>query len=174
MYGASATAAGAAARAAAERMRKEEEEMTGYKTEDLEGWEFKIVRSMTGRFKDRQFLQQICQEEGKAGWEMLEKFDDTRVRFKRRVERREQDHYLTTDPYRINVGFNPQKLALVIVGIVVLVVGVGMMLTFVFSTPENGRTGLPFLMIGIILIITTMLIVLRLMSGRSRSPRGRG
>jgi hypothetical protein len=44
---AGATAATAAA-AAARRMRAEEEDMTSYGAEDLEGWEFKIVRS-TGR-----------------------------------------------------------------------------------------------------------------------------
>jgi len=42
----------AAMAAAARRRQEEEEKMTNYNKEDLEGWEFKIVRSNIGRFRN--------------------------------------------------------------------------------------------------------------------------
>ncbi|MFH2056551.1 MAG: hypothetical protein ABIJ61_11380 [bacterium] len=166
----SGASAAAAARAAA-LLREEEEEMTSYKTDDLSGWEFKIVRSVTARFKDRQFVQQVCAEEAKAGWEMLEKFDDNRIRFKRRIEKREQDQYLDFDPYRTNVGFGAEKFVLIALGIAVALGGVVMLLTFMFSSHEDGRTGLPFLMVGIILLMVVALLVFRILLGRGRGTR---
>lgn len=83
----------AAAAAAAERRRKqqEEEEITRYTEEDLkEGWEFKIVRSNTGAFHSPVTLRKLIEEETQAGWTMLEKFDDSRVRFKRPVSARQR------------------------------------------------------------------------------------
>jgi hypothetical protein len=81
---ATAAAGAAAAAAAAERVRKEEEEMTPYTPQDLnEDWEFKILRCVTARFRDPIWLHGILQEEARAGWTMVEKFDDTRVRLKR-------------------------------------------------------------------------------------------
>jgi hypothetical protein len=37
-------------------LEKEEQEMTGYGTQDMEGWEFKIVRSLSPRFKNPENL----------------------------------------------------------------------------------------------------------------------
>ena len=128
----SAASAAAAARAAA-LLRQEEEEMTSYKTDDLSGWEFKILRSSTGKFKDRQFVQQVCAEEAKAGWEMLEKFDDNRIRFKRRVEKREQDRHLDIDPYRTNVGMNANRLGLVLAGAILALSGVVVLAIFMLA-----------------------------------------
>ena len=75
------TAGVAAAAAAAAKASKEEEEMTKYRSDDLDGWEFKIMRSTWGHFGNREKFQKICEEEVAAGWEMVEKFDDHRVRF---------------------------------------------------------------------------------------------
>jgi hypothetical protein len=52
-----------AATAAAAKAREEEEDLTKYSPNDLEGWEFKIVRSNFGRFSNYQHVQQLCQEE---------------------------------------------------------------------------------------------------------------
>ena len=60
--------------------------MTGYRAEDLEGWEFKIVRSTLERFSNYEAEQKLCQEEAQSGWEMIEKYDNGRIRFKRRIE----------------------------------------------------------------------------------------
>ncbi|MCK4657299.1 MAG: hypothetical protein KAT85_09700 [candidate division Zixibacteria bacterium] len=107
--------------AAARRMRQEEEDMTGYSKDDLDGWEFKIVRANTRKFKDYKAVQQLCDEEAKAGWEMVEKFDDTRIRFKRSVDRRSGDRHLEFDPYRTRIGMTEATIGW-IVGISVAIV----------------------------------------------------
>src|SRR5947208_77783 len=96
------SAAGAAAAAAVARRRREEEEsMTGYTHADLaEGWEFKILRSATGAFRSADGLRKAVEEERRAGWVLLEKFDNGRVRFKRPVSARSGDAALSIDPYR--------------------------------------------------------------------------
>jgi hypothetical protein len=108
MTGATAGAtAAAAAAAAAAKLREEEEELTPYHSDDLDGWEFKIVRSHSSKFKTAQAVQKLCEQESHAGWEMVEKFDDSRIRFKRRADMRSRDQYLgpnSVDPYRTLVG----------------------------------------------------------------------
>lgn len=72
----------------------------------LVGWEFKIVRAQRNLFGDLKVLQQLCQEEAEAGWILLEKLDDRRVRFKRPIALREivKQEYLKLDPYRCHYG----------------------------------------------------------------------
>nr|MBN2276670.1 hypothetical protein [candidate division Zixibacteria bacterium] len=111
-----------AAREAA-RKRQEEEDMTGYDKDDMDGWEFKIVRSATGKFKKYEEVRKVCDEEAKAGWELLEKFDDYRIRFKRRVEKRAGDQFLNADPYRTNTGLSSNVLGLTIAGIIIFLAG---------------------------------------------------
>jgi hypothetical protein len=121
------TTATAAAAAAAQRRRKlqrEEEEMTRYQTDELEGWEFKIVRAATPKFRRPEVIQQVCEEEARAGWEMVEKFDDYRIRFKRPTERRADDPHLDIDPYRTQIGISGNRLEWSIAGGVMLGLGV--------------------------------------------------
>lgn len=124
--GASAGAAAAAAAAAhrAALLRLEEEDLTGYSNQDLDGWEFKIVRANTRKFKNASAVKQLCEEEAKAGWEMIEKFDDTRIRFKRKTEHRNRDQYLDIDPYRSVIGMESQAIVLMVLGILVAVGGI--------------------------------------------------
>jgi hypothetical protein len=102
--------------------------MTGYNADDLDGWEFKIVRSATQKFKNREAVQRICAEEASNGWELVEKFDNTRIRFKRRIDRRAADESAEIDPYRTQVGLSPGALAATIVaialGLITLVGGI--------------------------------------------------
>jgi hypothetical protein len=117
----SAGAAGAAsAAAAAERQRQlaqEEEMMTPYSATDLtQDWEFKIVRSAMGRFGNPAFLQRVLTDEGRAGWVLVEKFDNSRIRLKRPASARERDGKLDFDPYRTDAGPSQQLLSLAIVG----------------------------------------------------------
>ena len=121
------------ARAAARARREEEEIMTGYDREDLNGWEFKIVRSLLGKFKSREVIAQLCQEEAKAGWEMVEKFDDQRIRFKRKIENRRNDQLLEIDPYRTTIGMRETKLAMVVISIIVAVTLIAVLGATVFS-----------------------------------------
>jgi hypothetical protein len=113
-----------AAAAAAARAAEEEEDMTNYGKEDLNGWEFKIVRGYTARFRDYATVQRICQEEARSGWELVEKFDDYRLRFKRRIEHRSNDHFQQVDPYRTQLGFGNSHVLLLCIGVLVLVIGV--------------------------------------------------
>jgi hypothetical protein len=94
----------AAAQRAAQQQH-EEETMTPYSSSELaEHWEFKIIRSPTGRFRDPAFLKKTLDEESRAGWMLLEKFDNQRVRLKRPASARAQVVGRGLDPYRINVG----------------------------------------------------------------------
>jgi hypothetical protein len=112
-------AAGAAAAAAAARLRREEEEeMTAYRPEDLEGYEFKILRSTTGRFRKPEGMRAALAEEAEAGWELVEKFDHARIRLKRRISWREKDAHLPWDPYRTYVGISEKRMGLIILAIV--------------------------------------------------------
>ena len=112
-------AAAAAAAAAVEIARQEEEEMTPYSPKELaEDWEFKILRSVTNKFRDPAWLHAALQEEARAGWTLVEKFDDTRVRLKRPASARARDASLGFDPYRTWVGMSQARFAVVILGIV--------------------------------------------------------
>ncbi len=124
---AGAAAAAAAARAARLKREQEEEDMTRYSNDDLEGWEFKIVRANTRRFKDYREVQRVCQDEAKVGWEMVEKFDDSRIRFKRRIEHRANDHLLDGDPYRTQVGIGQGAIVALVLVIIGVLAGVAVL-----------------------------------------------
>lgn len=118
----------AAAHAEQERKRREEEEekMTTYNSDDLSNWEFKIVRSDSGAFRKPQVLQALIEEESVAGWEMLEKLDDRRVRFKRPTSAKRNDIHLPPglDPYRSYYGSNKMKTKIILLlGILMLSLG---------------------------------------------------
>ena len=122
--GAEAGVAAAAGAAAAEMLRQEEEEMTEYSDKDLrEGWEFKILRANIAAFRDPQVLKQACEEEAQAGWILVEKFDDQRLRFKRPATAKDRDNYLSFDAYRTRTQYKmPKKFTRIIVGITIVVV----------------------------------------------------
>lgn len=113
----------AATTAAAEKERRrklmqaEEENMTDYTHDDLASdWEFKIVRSDSGAFRRPEVLSELVEQEAQAGWVMLEKFDDGRVRFKRPRTAQARDPFLPAgvDPYRTHYGsFFTRRAALV-------------------------------------------------------------
>ena len=94
----------AAAAAQARRDQEEEEEtMTSYTSNDVNGnWEFKIVRAPTAVFRSQERLERLIEEEAVSGWEMLEKLDDRRIRFKRSKKARDHDKELpaSVNPYR--------------------------------------------------------------------------
>jgi hypothetical protein len=110
-----------AAHYAAEQKKQhnlEEEAMTRYTPEDLNGdWEFKIIRSITSAFKRPDVLQDVLEEERLGGWELVEKFDDGRLRLKRPKSARQDDPMLPAgyDPYRTQYGISEGGLALWIV-----------------------------------------------------------
>ena len=115
-------AAGATAAAAAARQKaaQEEEEMTPYSENDLsEGWEFKILRSANSAFKKPEKLREALEEESRAGWVLIEKFDNQRLRLKRPASAKHNDATLGVDPYRTSFGASDGQVAFVVVGVVV-------------------------------------------------------
>ena len=129
---------GAAAAEAKKRMqREEEEEVNRYSDSDLQGdWEFKFVRSQTGAFSKRETLDKVVAEEAAAGWVLLEKFDDNRLRFKRPVSARRNDYSLSPgiDPYRSKYGIGEMGLVFLIFGVMAAVGGLIALLVFLFSS----------------------------------------
>ena len=115
--------AAAAAAAEAERRRQEEEEMTKYTDADLQGdWEFKILRANTMAFKNPEVFRQVCAEEARAGWTLVEKFDDARLRFKRPVSARSGDAGLDFDPYRTQYGISPGAIVAIVLACIFLAI----------------------------------------------------
>lgn len=118
-----ATAAAAAAQRQQMMFAEEEEDMTRYTQDDLDNnWEFKIVRSDSAAFRKPEVLRQVIEEEARAGWVMLEKFDDSRVRFKRPRSARTRDALLPpgTDPYRTQYGISSTRMGLMVVALMLL------------------------------------------------------
>jgi len=120
---------GRQAAAAKAKRQQEEEEMTAYSEDELaKRWEYKIIRSGTGAFRHRDRLREALEEEAQAGWELVEKFDDQRVRLRRPVAARSNDHLLDFDPYRTWIGVSDAGLVVrglvvsALIGAVVLVI----------------------------------------------------
>jgi len=121
----SAAPTGALVAAYYQQMMAEEERMTMYTREELEeDWEFKIVRANSAAFGKPEVLQKLLQEEAVAGWTMVEKFDDSRIRFKRPRDAREQDAYLPegVDPYRTQYGASAFFYGVLVIGVLLLIV----------------------------------------------------
>jgi hypothetical protein len=63
-------------------------------------------------------MEQVLQEEARAGWSLVEKFDNQRIRLKRPHGAKASDQQLSFDPYRTTIGMSEGRLALVILSIV--------------------------------------------------------
>jgi len=110
--------------------------MTTYTPSDLaDGWEFKILRSATGAFKHPSILQQVIQEEGQAGWVLVEKFDNQRLRFKRPASARAGDATRDFDAYRTTFGISEARLAGTIVASIISVLAVIFLIVFLATRP---------------------------------------
>jgi len=91
--------------AAAEIQRQhEEEEHSRSQTSRSEGLEYKILRATIPSFGKSENLQKALDEEAKNGWELLEKFDNYRIRLVRKVG--EQHPNSGIDPYRAFFGMS--------------------------------------------------------------------
>jgi len=122
------------------KIEQEEEEMTKYTSEDLDqDWEFKIVRGFYPVFRKPKVFQTLLEEESLAGWEMVEKLDDRRVRFKRRKDARRRDATLPpgVDPYRTQYGTNTNAIGIA-VGLILLLLFAGLFLAiFIIERPSG-------------------------------------
>ena len=127
--------------AARRRREQEEEEMISYPPDELQKYEYKIVRSTFGAFGNPAKFNQLLQEEARAGWELVEKFDDRRVRFRRLISARERDSLLPVgvDPYRSYVGITPLRFVLLLLISIVVLMAVICALTVEFrQVPQVG------------------------------------
>ncbi|MCJ7624816.1 MAG: hypothetical protein MUO76_15050 [Anaerolineaceae bacterium] len=98
--------------------------MSRYSSEEPEDlWEFKIVRSSSGAFRKPEIFQRLLEEEALSGWELLEKLDNSRVRFKRLKSIRQRDAMLPpgVDPYRSQYGSADTRKAVVIIALIVVI-----------------------------------------------------
>lgn len=135
--------------------------MVGYSAGDLDGWEFKIVRSHFGRFSNQEVVRRVVAEEAQNGWELLEKFDNHRIRFKRRVDKRALHSGGNLDPYRTNYGVNPVIMPIVaasaaaVLGLIVLVADRA-------GVSDQGR--IPIIAVGMIVILAIAMVAIRLRS----------
>jgi hypothetical protein len=150
----------AAANAAAEKRRQmlgaEEEDMTQYTQDALTGnWEFKIVRSDSGAFRKPEVLRRLVEEEARAGWVMLEKFDDSRVRFKRPRSARAQDAFLPegVDPYRTRYGAFATRQATVVGVMIGLVLFLGLGVAGLFLAERGAPATGPVVVAPLILVV---------------------
>ncbi|MBN1583121.1 MAG: DUF456 domain-containing protein [Anaerolineae bacterium] len=162
------TAASAAAAARRQQMlQAEEENMAQYTEQDLkDDWEFKIVRSDTAAFRKPEVLSRLIEEEALAGWVMLEKFDNTRIRFKRPRSARTQDYLLpeTVDPYRTQYGGAMNRSAvLIIIGLILaMLFGVGVLGLFTGGGVAIGESAIiaPAI-IGVFVFVILLVVILK-------------
>jgi hypothetical protein len=147
--------------AARKRQQEEEEQkMTQYNAEDLNGWEFKIVRSTFRRFRNSEAIRRLMEEEAQNGWEMVEKFDDYRIRFKRRTDKRAFHSGGVVDPYRTNYGTSQIILPLIAVGVALALAAT--LFLFKNDSVESSATPLlPFVVFGVIVVLAIVMILLR-------------
>lgn len=156
-------AGGIAAAAAAKKKREQEEEkmtLESYNKKDLDGWEFKIVRSSFNSFGNPEKMRKVVDEEAQAGWELLEKLDNARLRFKRRTSNRSGDKFRQTDAYRSNSGVDSEKLVLIL-GLVLAVLGVAAFFIFGGHTIEISNPPVFLSTVGILLLIVLVIIIKR-------------
>ena len=66
--------------------------------------EYKTVQAQTPLFADTKKMQEVLAEEAKAGWDLLEKEDNYRIKLQRSTENRSNDENLNIDAYRSTVG----------------------------------------------------------------------
>ena len=115
--------------------------MTTYSTDDLQNdWEFKIVRGNQEAFRNHAVLAKLVDEEKQAGWVLLEKFDNSRVRFKRQRAMQAHDEQLISqgiDPYRTQYGTFLAKYTMVIVALAIAAVVFMVGIIFMFSFSRN-------------------------------------
>ncbi len=155
------------------QQQQEEEDMAEYAQDDLrKDWEFKIVRSDSAVFRKPEVLNRLLEEEAQAGWVLLEKLDDSRIRFKRPRSARSRDAYLPpdVDPYRTQYGAPAAQRAqiAVVIGLLLTLMG-GVMAFWVAGSaadPAEAVSAPPWIAIGILVLGVLVFGMLRLRKSR--------
>ncbi|HDZ09349.1 hypothetical protein [Pseudohongiella sp.] len=68
--------------------------------------EYKIVQSTTPHFAKSGNLKAVLDEEAQSGWQLVEKFDNYKIRLQRDISHRTGDATRTVDAYRTQVGLS--------------------------------------------------------------------
>ncbi len=118
--------------------QQEEENLGRYESHDesrehkehQKGWEFKVLRTSGNGFRRPEALKQVCTEEAESGWILLEKLDDRRLRFRRPLVAREQDHLVSIDPYRSSYGISSELAAAISVVVLIMILAIPTYLGF--------------------------------------------
>ena len=66
--------------------------------------EYKVMQAQTPLFSDSKKMHEVLEQEAQAGWRLLEKEDNYKVRLQRDISHRENDENLEFDAYRSTVG----------------------------------------------------------------------
>jgi len=66
--------------------------------------EYKIVQSQTPLFASTAKMHELLEQESQAGWRLLEKQDNYRIKLQREISNRDNDKNLNFDAYRSAVG----------------------------------------------------------------------
>lgn len=66
--------------------------------------EYKVMQAQTPLFSDTKKMHEVLDQEAKAGWRLLEKEDNYKIRLQRDISNRENDKNLDIDAYRSTVG----------------------------------------------------------------------
>jgi hypothetical protein len=143
--------------AAKKRQQEEEQRLTQYNAEDLNGWEFKIVHSTFGRFRNTEVIRRLMEEEAQNGWEMVEKFDDYRIRFKRRTDRRALHSGGGVDPYRTDYGTS--RIVLPIIACAVALVLALTLLLARSGEAEQSQQAMPVIAAAIPIVLIALVLV---------------
>ncbi len=68
--------------------------------------EYKIVQSTTPHFAKTGNLKAVLDEEAQSGWQLVEKFDNYKIRLQRDITHRTGDGTRHVDAYRTQVGLS--------------------------------------------------------------------
>lgn len=92
--------------------------------------EYKIVQSTTPHFAKAGNLKAVLEEEAQSGWQLVEKFDNYKIRLQRDISHRSGDATRSVDAYRTQVGLSNwvtySAAAILTIAVVLLILrGVG-------------------------------------------------
>ncbi len=66
--------------------------------------EYKTLHAQTPLFADSNKMHEVLEQEAKAGWQLLSKDDNYKIKLQRDISNRDNDKNLGFDAYRSSVG----------------------------------------------------------------------
>ena len=128
-----------------------------------------VLSTSSAAFRKPEVLNRLLEEEARAGWVLLEKLDDSRIRLKRPRSARSRDAYLPpdADPYRTQYGAPAAQRAQIAVVIGLLLTLMGGVMAFWMAGratgPAEAVSEPPWIAVGILVlgVLTSVMLVLR-------------